>query len=219
VVLNQISSALAESPDAVLSLTRLKSMDHYTFLHSVSVAALLMRLYRHLKRDEAEVREIGMAGLLHDVGKLTVKRAILTKTAPLTEAECTVIRSHPERGRDILARSADIPQTVLDVCLLHHERIDGSGYPMGLAGEAIGFHARSAAICDVFDALTSVRPYKQAWSAETALMTMRRWAGAFDPDLLGAFADCLGFGFGELGAEPAKPMAFSINGYSDPSAA
>lgn len=219
-VVDQISASLAENPKALIRLTRLKSMDNYTFLHSVSVSALLMHLYRHLGREEAEIQEIGLAGLFHDIGKLTVKPSILGKIAPLTDAEREVIRSHPERGRDILERSPDPSQILLDVCLHHHERMDGTGYPMALAGEEISFHARAAAICDVFDALTSVRPYKAAWTPGAALSKMRSWTGAFDPDLLEVFATSMELSVDEVESPaPSDTSSFSINGYSDPSAA
>jgi len=127
--------------------------------------------------------------LLHDVGKVAVPDAILTKPGKLTDEEWVVMRRHTTAGADMLAGSrAPIMRMAEEIALTHHERWDGSGYPQGLAGEAIPLAGRICAVCDVFDALLSARPYKEPWPYEEALDELRRERGHhFDPAVLDAF--------------------------------
>jgi len=186
-IITQIAGTAHRNGDLLLSMTRLKSKDETTFLHCIAVSALMIRFGRYLKQDEETVRALGMAGLLHDIGKLAVPSDVLQKETTLTDDEMHVIRQHPMHGHGMLSRQADMPEIVLDVCLHHHERIDGKGYPHGLTGDAISQYARIAAICDVYDAITSVRAYKRAWSAQEASTWMLERKGYFDRPLLMQF--------------------------------
>lgn len=137
-----------------------------------------------LSAEEAELIEL--AAPLHDIGKIGIPDSILRKSGSLTEAEIEVMRQHPQIGHDILQ---DSPSKYLrlggEIALAHHERYDGSGYPLGIAGEDIPLSARIVAIADVFDALTSVRPYKAAWSIEAAMQYLSKESGRhFDPALV-----------------------------------
>jgi putative nucleotidyltransferase with HDIG domain len=190
-VISSVSKSMDDNPTVFLSVTRLKSKDEATFLHSISVSALMILFSRHLGLDEATVQLLGTAGLLHDVGKLEIPLEILNKEGRLDEDEMKMIRDHPEKGHAILSRQEGMPEIVLDVCLNHHERIDGKGYPRRLSEAQVSFHARLAAICDVYDAVTSVRPYKAPWSASQALKWMLGSEGQFDRRLLKKFALCL----------------------------
>ncbi|MBB4214538.1 putative nucleotidyltransferase with HDIG domain [Rhizobium sp. BK212] len=190
-VISSVSKSIDQNPTVFLSVTRLKSRDEATFLHSISVSALMILFSRHLGLDEATVQALGTAGLLHDVGKLEIPLEILNKEGPLDEDEIKMIRDHPEKGHAILSRQEGISEIVLDVCLNHHERIDGKGYPRKLSEEQVSFHSRLAAICDVYDAITSVRPYRAPWSASQALKWMLGNEGHFDRRLLKKFALCL----------------------------
>jgi HD-GYP domain-containing protein (c-di-GMP phosphodiesterase class II) len=105
-----------------------------------------------------------LPGMLHDVGKMSVPDVILNKPGKLDNAEFAVIRSHPQKGHAILAASKQVSQTALDVCLLHHEKMDGSGYPHRLAADDLSLPVRMAAICDVYDAITSQRSYNRPFS-------------------------------------------------------
>ncbi len=183
-IITQIASSTEHNADILLSMTRLKSKDETTFLHSIAVSALMIRFGRYLKLDKETVSALGMAGLLHDIGKLAVPGDVLQKESTLTESEMTLMRMHPVQGHSMLARQADMPAIVLDVCLHHHERMDGRGYPYGLVGEAISVPARMAAICDVYDAITSARPYKKAWTTGEAIAWMLERKGYFDRPLL-----------------------------------
>ncbi len=182
-----ISDSVAASPQALLGVTRLKNKDEYTYLHSVAVCALMVCVARHLGRPEDEVRELGLAGLLHDIGKMGVAEEILNKQACLTDAEFAAIKAHPEHGFTMLSKVENIPPVALDVCRHHHEKMDGRGYPFALPAERITLAARLGAICDVYDALTSDRAYKAAWTPEQAVGAMWSWDGHFDPALLFAF--------------------------------
>ncbi|MDP5277677.1 HD-GYP domain-containing protein [Sphingomonas sp. DG1-23] len=191
-VVADISDAVDRNPAMFIDMTRLKSKDEYTYLHSVSVCALMVNLARQLGLAEPIVRSMGLAGLLHDVGKMTVPDAILNKPGRLDDAEFALIRAHPEQGHAMLEKGEGVTQEVLDVSLLHHEKIDGSGYPFGLKGEAISLAARMGAICDVYDALTSDRAYKESWTPLKAATEMYGWEGHFDRDLLFKFFRSIG---------------------------
>ncbi|WP_077147938.1 HD-GYP domain-containing protein [Sphingopyxis sp. KK2] len=187
-----IGESIERHSRALLGLVRLKQKDEYTYLHSVAVCALMINFARHLGLDEEEVQALGVAGLLHDVGKVAITDAVLLKPGKLDARERMMVEHHPVAGHALLAQSADIPAAALEVALRHHEKMDGSGYPGGLSGEALSLHARMGAICDVYDAVTSDRPYKAAWSPCEALTAMQSWPGHFDPALLERFADSLG---------------------------
>jgi HD-GYP domain-containing protein (c-di-GMP phosphodiesterase class II) len=147
---------------------------------------------RHMDKTEEETREYGFAGLLHDLGKMGVSEKILNKEGKLTEAEFLEIKNHALIGYQLLSQSPNMPQAALDVCRHHHEKMDGSGYPFGLPAEAISMVARLGAICDVYDALTSERVYKDAWSPIQALEAMWSWEGHFDRALLFSFMQSIG---------------------------
>jgi putative nucleotidyltransferase with HDIG domain len=186
-IVDEIAASVAYSPQTLLTVTRLKNKDEYTYLHSVAVCTLMVSVARHLDLDDAEVRDLGLAGLLHDIGKMGTPESILNKPGQLTDEEFQNIREHPEHGYKLLCGSPEICETALDVCRHHHEKIDGTGYPFGLPANAITFAARLGAICDVYDALTSDRVYKEAWSTEKAISEMWRWEGHFDSAILFTF--------------------------------
>ena len=187
-----IGDSITRHSRALINLVRLKQKDEYTYLHSVAVCALMINFARHLKLEEAEVQALGVAGLLHDVGKVAIADDVLFKPGKLTSCERNAVEVHPEAGHAFLLKSQDIPAAAFEVCLRHHEKMDGTGYPGGLAGDALSLYARMGAICDVYDAVTSDRPYKAAWSPCEALTAMQGWDGHFDPHLLDQFADSLG---------------------------
>ncbi|MBL8651440.1 MAG: HD-GYP domain-containing protein [Sphingopyxis sp.] len=187
-----IGESIERHSRALLGLVRLKAKDEYTYLHSVAVCALMINFARHLKLGEEEVQALGVAGLLHDVGKVAITDAVLLKPGKLDGRERAMVEGHPAAGHALLSQSPDIPAAALEVALHHHEKMDGSGYPGGLSGEHLSLHARMGAICDVYDAVTSDRPYKAAWTPCEALTAMRSWPGHFDTALLDRFADSLG---------------------------
>lgn len=191
-LVNDISHSVLRHPHALISLARLKKSDEYTYMHSVAVCGLMIALARQLDLPPAAVQEAGMAGLFHDIGKMIIPDAILNKPAALTDDEFEIMRSHPEKGADILRTCPYISESVLDVCLHHHEKCDGSGYPHGLVREQISLFAQMGAVCDVYDAVTSQRPYKQGWSPADAIQKMAEWKGHFDERVFQAFVRCVG---------------------------
>jgi putative nucleotidyltransferase with HDIG domain len=191
-LVEDISDSLLRHPHALISLARLKTADEYTYMHSVAVCGLMIALARQLGLSPSLVQEAGLAGLFHDVGKMMVPETILSKPAALTEAELACMRHHPVDGVRMLRQCPQISALVLDVCLHHHEKYDGSGYPYGLVRDEISLFAKMGAVCDVYDAVTSERPYKQAWSPAEAIRRMAEWKGHFDERVFQAFVRCVG---------------------------
>ena len=191
-IVDDVVGTIERNPRTLLDVLRLKQKNEYTYLHSVAVCTLMVNAARHLGKGMAETREYGLAGLLHDLGKMGIPDSILNKEGSLTDAEFSTVQNHPEHGYQVLSQTPDIPPMALDVCRHHHEKMDGSGYPFGLPAEAISLVARLGAVCDVYDALTSERAYKEAWSPAEALDAMWSWEGHFDRDLLFTFMQSVG---------------------------
>ncbi|WP_083242947.1 HD domain-containing phosphohydrolase [Sinorhizobium sp. RAC02] len=183
-VAGEISERIDASPEVFLKVTRLKTKDEGTYVHSLAVSALMMKLAGLLDYDEDLVRELGVAGLLHDVGKLMIPNAILNKTGSLEAEERRVVRNHPEVGYRLLKEQGNVSELTLDICRFHHEVLDGSGYPLGLKAEQLSPEIRLATVCDVFEALTSARPYKRAWTTRDALNWMFDRGQLFDKKLV-----------------------------------
>ena len=176
--------SMAESPAIVTELTRLKTKDEGTFMHSLAVGALMSGVGLSLGMDAETVEMLGIAGILHDFGKLLIPNTILNKQGPLTAVERQIVRNHPELGYQRLVTYPEMPAMVLDVCRGHHELRDGSGYPRGLMASELDIYVRISTICDVFDALTSTRPYKKAWTGDEAISWMFSQENRFDRKLL-----------------------------------
>lgn len=192
-LVEEISSSVLRNPGALISLARLKTADDYTYMHSVAVCALMVALARQLGLDEKEVREAGMAGLMHDLGKALMPMEVLNKPGKLTDDEFRVIKSHPVEGHRLLAEGKKVSDIVLDVCLHHHEKVDGSGYPDRLTSDQIGLFAKMGAVCDVYDAITSNRPYKAGWDPAESILKMTEWSkGHFDEKVFQAFIKSIG---------------------------
>ena len=192
-LVEEISASVLRNPNALISLARLKNSDEYTYMHSVAVCALMIALARQLGLAEEQVREAGMAGLLHDIGKMMIPDDILNKPGKLTDSEFDTVRSHPLAGGKILMDSQQVSAMVLDVCLHHHEKVDGSGYPHRLKGDQISLFAKMGAVCDVYDAITSDRPYKNGWDPAESIRKMAEWCkGHFDDAVFKAFVKSVG---------------------------
>jgi HD-GYP domain-containing protein (c-di-GMP phosphodiesterase class II) len=192
-LVEEISDSVSRNPSALISLARLKTVDDYTYMHSVAVCAMMVALAKQLGLDEQQTRLAGLAGLMHDLGKAMIPMEILNKPGKLTDAEFGVVKRHPAEGHRMLLSGTDVDPVVLDVCLHHHEKTDGSGYPEGLKDADISLFAKMGAVCDVYDAITSNRPYKAGWDPAESLRRMAEWAkGHFDIQVFQAFVKSLG---------------------------
>lgn len=192
-LVDEIASSVMRNPGALISLARLKTADDYTYMHSVAVCALMVSLARQLKLDENQTREAGMSGLLHDLGKAMIPMKILNKPGKLTDEEFHTIKSHPEAGHRLLIEGGTVGEIPLDVCLHHHEKVDGSGYPHHLKDKQISLFAKMGAVCDVYDAITSNRPYKAGWDPAESIRKMTEWCeGHFDTKVFHGFIKSIG---------------------------
>jgi putative nucleotidyltransferase with HDIG domain len=191
-LVDEISKSVMSNPGALISIARLKHRDEYTYMHSVAVCALMVGLARQLGMQGDEVRQAGLAGMLHDIGKALMPLDVLNKPDKLTDAEFAIMRTHPERGHEMLLEGGSAGPAVLDVCLHHHERIDGTGYPQRQVASQLSHVAKMGAVCDVYDATTSDRPYKRGWDPGEALRKMAQWKGHFDPLVFQAFVKTVG---------------------------
>lgn len=194
-VVEDVMSSVSAKPSALISIARLKTVDDYTYMHAVAVCALMVGLARQMGLSDALVREAGLAGLLLDIGKAAINATapdLLNKPGRLSEDETALLRTHARHGHDMLAKEGGFSAAVLDACLHHHERMDGSGYPDGLAGDKISVLARMAAICDVYDAVTSRRPYRAPWDPGDAMRQIAQAKGQFDPVVFQHFVKAVG---------------------------
>ena len=192
-LVEEISSSIMRNPGALLSLARLKNKDEYTYMHSVAVCALMVALARQLGLDDVQTKQAGLAGMLHDVGKMMIPSEILDKPGKLTDEEFAIIKSHPEEGHKLLLEGKNVSEAALDVCIHHHEKTDGSGYPHKLKADQISLFAKMGAVCDVYDAITSNRPYKAGWDPAESLKKMAEWSkGHFDEKVFQAFVKSVG---------------------------
>jgi HD-GYP domain-containing protein (c-di-GMP phosphodiesterase class II) len=191
-LVSDVLDSIERNRDALVSLSRLKRSDEHTYMHSIGVCALMVTLARQFGHTRDQCFEAGLAGLLHDLGKAAMPTNILNKPGKLTDSELRVIQHHPARGHEMLVRSGIELEGVLDVCLHHHERVDGAGYPEGLAPANVSQLARMAAICDVYDTVTSNKPYKAGWDPAESIARMASWKGQFDEQVLRAFIRSMG---------------------------
>ncbi|MFY9511859.1 MAG: HD-GYP domain-containing protein [Rubrivivax sp.] len=191
-LVEDISNSVYRNPGALVSLARLKTADDYSYMHSVAVCALMVALAKQLGMNEDLCRHAGLAGLLHDLGKAVMPSVVLNKPGKLTDDEFAIMKTHPERGHALLLEGNGAGDAALEVCLHHHEKMDGSGYPHKLVGEAIHPLSRMGAICDVYDAITSNRPYKAGWDPAESIARMASWKGHFDQAMFSAFVRSIG---------------------------
>lgn len=192
-VVGQMANSILRNKDALLSLCRIKNKDDYTFLHSVSVGALLISFAHALDFNRTVIKQLGVGGMLHDIGKTKVPNEILNKPGKLTEEEFVTMKSHVVHGCSILRRSPGIAQVSFDVAAQHHERFDGSGYPLGLKNLETSVYGQMAAIVDVYDAITADRCYHKGMTPTVAVRKMFEWSKFhFNPNLLRTFIRTVG---------------------------
>lgn len=192
-VINKMSASILRNQNALLGLSRIRVMDKYTFEHSVSISILMMSFAKSLGLSKQIINEVGIGGLLHDIGKTLTPSEILNKPGKLTEQEFTIMKNHVVDSRKILQKTRGLSQIALDVAAQHHERFDGSGYPLGLKGEQISIYGQMAAVVDVYDALTADRCYHKGKEPSEVLKLLLKWAGGhFNPELVQKFIQAVG---------------------------
>jgi putative nucleotidyltransferase with HDIG domain len=178
-IVEQMTESVLNNKDALISLLRIKTADEYTYTHSLAVSALCISFARHLDYDADQIRQIGIGGLLHDIGKMKVPADILNKPGPLTEKEFEIMKAHVKEGERILRESTNLDEQCTCVTVHHHERMDGTGYPEGLKGDQISVFGQIAAIVDIYDALSSERCYKGSMSPHAALRKLLEWSQSY----------------------------------------
>jgi|YNPMSStandDraft_1061717.scaffolds.fasta_scaffold00084_14 HD-GYP domain-containing protein (c-di-GMP phosphodiesterase class II) len=189
---NKVVSGFVESVQtsqtALLNLLEAKNFDERTYTHMINVSLLSILFGKKLNYNETGLKVLGLAGLLHDIGKTLISPEILNKTIPLTEAEADILRKHPIYSYELLKRYSDYGGVVQKIVLLHHEKVSGKGYPFGLRGEQMGEAAQIVSICDLFDSITSDHPYRPARPFWAALIEVYHQSGvSFAPRLAKSF--------------------------------
>lgn len=192
VMRDMVTLTIAE-PHALFALSKLKDYDNYTFTHSVNVSVLALAVGRACGLNEEQLRILGFGGLLHDLGKLKIDIAIITKPGKLTEEEFAAIKTHPTNGAELASTMDGVTPEVVDIVLGHHLRYDRSGYPEDARGRTLGPMVDMTAIADTYDALTTLRSYQRPSTPRRAIERLRELAGTvLHPEFLERFATSLG---------------------------
>lgn len=182
------------NPDALICVLNLRNKDEYLLEHSVSVSVLITIFAFFLKMDKETVRKISVGAFLHDIGKIKIPESILNKPAKLTDKEFTIMKTHASHSVAFIKDTPGLDPLSLEVAALHHEKLNGEGYPNGLYGEEISIYGRMVAICDIYDALTANRCYKEGFSQVKAFSILRNLSkgGQLDKKLVDQFILCMG---------------------------
>ena len=192
-MIDGLAQAVSENRTALVALTALKNYDNYTFTHMVNVSILTMSQARGLGVDGSLLREFGLAGLMHDIGKVRTPTEILNKPDKLTDEEFDVMRRHTVDGAEILRRTPEIPALAAIVAFEHHLRLDGSGYPFAASRASLNLGTVLCSIADVYDAMRSQRRYQQSFPTDRILAVLQRNDGTqFDQNLVRRFVQLLG---------------------------
>ena len=184
---DELTAAIQSSHAVAVDVNALKCSDEYTFKHSVDVAAMSMIIGKKYGLTDEELREIGLSGLLHDIGKSRVPLEILNKPSRLKEDEFAIMKQHSLYGYRILQERKGFPISILSGVLQHHEKMNGKGYPLGVTGDKIHKYAKIISVADVYDALVTTRPYKKAFSKRDAVEMLMAMTGELDIDAMQAF--------------------------------
>ena len=190
---DQVVHSVIKTPDALMWLTQLKKRDEYTSQHSMNVCVLSVALGRHIGLAEKELKDLGLCGMLHDMGKMLIPDKILNKPGKLAGKEIKIMKYHTVLGLKILKKSKGrVPLSVINVAYSHHERVDGKGYPRGIGQDKLTRATRIVAITDMYDALTSDRVYRKGCSHLEAIDIMTKMSGRhLDYALVLKFIECL----------------------------
>jgi putative nucleotidyltransferase with HDIG domain len=219
-MVDSLAQAVAQNRTALLALTALKQYDNYTFTHMVNVSILTMGQARGLGIEGTMLRELGLAALMHDIGKVKTPQEILNKPDKLTDREFEILRRHTVDGAEILRQTPEMPAVAPVVAFEHHLRADGTGYPLGVARARLNLATTLCGIADVYDAMRSQRVYQQAFPTDRILAVLQKNDGAqFDQHLVRRFAQLLGiYPAGNLVRLDSGEVAVVVKTYApDPS--
>ena len=190
---SNIVDSVLRNPDAFMLLQRMKNKDRYKYTHAINCCALAATFCRHMGFSKAEIQDISMGALLLDIGITKLPDSIIDMQGALKPLQMKMVRNHVNFGLAMLEKTPNLPPTVRDILLTHHERINGKGYPNALKGEQIPVCGRIAAIVDCYDAMISTRPYKERITPTEAVCTMYNWRNTdFHEDLMEQFIKCIG---------------------------
>src|SRR6185312_6599243 len=191
-VVRSLSMAMHGDQQMILPLLQLREFDEYTTTHSLNVSVLTMALAEHLEMSPQDVRTFGIAGLLHDLGKINIPEEILNKPGKLTDEERQVMQSHPVAGARLIIESGRKLDLAAAVAHEHHIMINGQGYPARHYHRGCHKASNLVHVCDVYDALRTKRPYRDAWEAERVLTYIEERAGTeFEPEIAAAFVSMM----------------------------
>ena len=189
----QMVSAITVNPNSMLWLANLRQKHERTAGHCLNTSILCIAFGKHIGLSDVDLNLLGQGAMLHDIGKVRIPPAVLDKPGPFTEEERQLVRRHPLDGEAVLKLTRQLPDKVMEIVRSHHERLDGKGYPDGLAGDAVPLGAKIVGIVDTYDSLTSDSPYRPASTAADALRVLRaEGADAYGKDLIQEFIRCLG---------------------------
>ena len=192
-LVDNLAQTVAQNRTALVALTALKDYDNYTFTHMVNVSILTMAQARGLGMEAGPLRELGLAALMHDIGKVRTPKEILNKPEKLTDDEFAIMRMHVVDGAEILHRTPEMPPLAAVVAFEHHLRVDGTGYPFGVKRSALNVGTMLCSIADVYDAMRSQRAYQQSFPTERILAVLKRNDGSqFDQHLVRRFSQLMG---------------------------
>ncbi|MCA0971752.1 HD-GYP domain-containing protein [Halobacillus litoralis] len=191
-IVRSIMDELRNHKEAISLLSDVFTYDDYIFTHSLNVTMYALALGKQLQLPYSKLEQLGIGAILHDVGKMMVPRDVLLKPGRLSNSEFELIKTHAEAGFELLRSSSQIPLVAAHCAFQHHERMDGSGYPRGLAGDEIHYFGKILAVADVFDAVTSNRVYRAAMLPHEGLEILYSGAGTlFDQEMVEAFRKCI----------------------------
>ena len=209
-ITNKSVDAIFNNPDSLACMINIREKDEYLLEHSVAVAIYITIFAHHLKISKEVVQHLSVGAFLHDIGKIKIPDSVLNKPGKLTDEEFTIMKTHANHSIDIIKKTPGINELSLEVAALHHEKLNGEGYPFQVKGEDINQYGRMIAICDIFDALTANRVYKEGFTHSKAFSILRELAKSnhLDAILVDQFIKCIGvFPIGSLVQLESKKLA------------
>ncbi|PCH94106.1 MAG: phosphohydrolase [Gammaproteobacteria bacterium] len=209
-VTNKAVDAIFNSPDSLACMINIREKDEYLLEHSVAVSVYITIFAHHLKMSKKLVRHLSIGAFLHDIGKIKIPDEILNKPGKLTDEEFSIMKTHANHSIDIIKKTPGISKLSLEIAALHHEKLNGEGYPFQVKGKDIHKYGRMIAICDIFDALTANRCYKDGFTHNKSFSILQELAKSnhLDTKLVDQFIQCIGvFPIGSLVQLESRKLA------------